>query len=300
METWRIWLGVVSFLLSVTEDFVLMTDQDNFIIGNDSYIPNKFIISVNQVRKKLARINTKKAAEPDNIPSWILKECVDILSGPVCALFNSSLREGFVPNMWKSAYIHQVPKVSPPTLLEKHIRPISLTPVLAKIMESFTCQRVINYISGVLDPQQYGSRKNSSTVHALVELIHCWQQGLDEPGKILRVLFLDYSKAFDRVDHKILLKKLANTAVSWICAFEGFVRSRYQFCGEWSLAYTSMDEQPHACTELMMAKPNWWCFALSLPTLLCATDSHCPGGDHSLQRVCQGPRCTVWSAHDYG
>ena len=63
-----------------------------------------------------------------------------------------------------------------------------------------------------------------STVHALVELIHHCQQGLDEPGKVLRVLLLDYSKAFDRVDHTILLRKLANTGipdfvVQWFTSF---------------------------------------------------------------------------------
>ena len=69
-----------SFLCSVTEDFVPMTDQDNFTNGNDSYILNKFIIRVNQVWKKLAHINTKKAPGPDNIPSWALKECAGILA----------------------------------------------------------------------------------------------------------------------------------------------------------------------------------------------------------------------------
>ena len=114
--------------------------------------------------------------------------------------------------------------MNPPTLLEKHIRPISLTPVLAKVMESFTCKWVMDHISNDLDPPQYGSVKNSSTVHAFVELIHHWQQGLDEPGKVLHVLLLDYSKAFDRVDHTILLLKLANMGVpdflvSWFTSF---------------------------------------------------------------------------------
>ena len=129
-----------SFLRSVIEGFVPITEQDNFTIGNDDYIPNKFIICKNQVWKKQARIYAKKAAGRDNIPIyvWVLKECADILAEPVCALFNSSLREGFVPIMWKSAYICPVPKISPPTVLEKHIRPSSLIPVLAKIMESFT------------------------------------------------------------------------------------------------------------------------------------------------------------------
>jgi hypothetical protein len=198
-------------------------------------------ISVDQVERKLARINVKKATGPDNIPNWILKDGACLLASPVCAVFNSSLREGYVPTTWKLAYVCALPKVNPPTQLEKHIRPISLTPVLAKVMESFTCKWVMDHISEDLDPQQYGSVKESSTVHALVELTHHWQQGLDVPGKVLRVLLLDYSKAFDRIDHTILLRKLANMGVpdflvSWFTAF---------LCGR------------QQCTKIGEAQSDW-------------------------------------------
>ncbi len=91
-------------------------------------------------------------------------------------------------------------------------------------MESFPCMWVKDLISSDIDQHQYGSVKNGSTVHALVELIHRWQQALDTPGKVVRVLLLDYSKAFDRVDHSILLRKLANMGipdflVRWFTSF---------------------------------------------------------------------------------
>lgn len=205
--------SINSFLQSVTEDFVPITPEDSFTIGQDFQVPDRYIIRVEEVQEKLAHIDTRKATGPDEIPSWILKDCAHLLASPVCAVFNSSLREGFVPTIWKSANICPLPKVNPPTQLEKHIRPISLTPVLAKVMESFTCKWVKDFIANDIDPHQYGSVQNSSTVHALVELVHRWQQALDEPGNALRVLLLDYSKAFDRVDHNILLRKLANMGI---------------------------------------------------------------------------------------
>ena len=126
--------------------------------------------------------------------------------------------------LWKSATICPLAKVNPPTILQKHIRPISLTPVLAKILESFTCQWVMDAITEDIDPHQYGSIKGSSTVHALVELVHHWQQALDTPGQLLRVLLVDFSKAFDRVDHTILLHKLSSSGapdfiIRWFTSF---------------------------------------------------------------------------------
>ncbi len=137
-----------------------------------------------------------------------------------------------MPTVWKSANIAPLAKVNPPTLLHKHIRPISLTPVLAKLMESFTCKWVMDA----------GSIKGSSTVHALVEMVHLWQQALDQQGKVLRILLLDYSKAFDRVDHTLLLQKLANSGVHdcltrWFTSFLCGRRQRTKIgdtVSEWS------------------------------------------------------------------
>ena len=150
---------------------------------------------------------------PDNIPNWILRDGACSLAGAVCALFNKSMREGYVPPIWKSANIFPLAKVNPPSILAKHIHPISLTPTLAKVMESFMYNWATGEVSESIDPKQYDSVKDSSTVHALVELIYLWQEALDNPGEVLRVLLLDYSKAFDCVDHLLLLTKLANMRV---------------------------------------------------------------------------------------
>ena len=212
------------FLWSVTSDFVPISQQDDFTNGSSPSVPDNRIISVADVQTKLNKISIKKVIGPDNIPNCILRDGACSLAGPVCALFNSSMREGYVPPIWKSANIFPLAKVNPPSILEKHIRPISLTPTLAKMMESFMCSWVTEEVSKSIDPKQYGSVKDSSTVHALVELIHLWQEALDNSGKVLLVLLLDYSKAFDCVDHLLLLTKLANMGVhdcvvKWFTSF---------------------------------------------------------------------------------
>ena len=209
---------------SVSDDLVPLSRHDTFTIGTDCTQPDEYIITVQQVEDQLAAINTNKAVGPDGIPNWILRDFAPILAPPVCALFNSSFREGYVPSLWKSADVCPLPKVTPPTRLDKHLRPISLTPIVSKAAEFYVRDWVMDLVADVLDPHQFGSLKGSSTVHALVELIHQWHTALDVPGKAVRVLLLDFRKAFDLVDHRILLQKLANTGIPnfllrWIASF---------------------------------------------------------------------------------
>ncbi len=142
----------------------------------------------------------------------------------MCALFNSSLREGDVPQIWKSADVRPLAKVPSPSILEKHLRPISLTPVLSKVLERFVASWVMEAAKNTIDKHQFGSMSGSSAVHALIELVHQWQEALDIPGRRVRLLLLDFSKAFDRVDHTLLLQKIANLGipdflVRWLTSF---------------------------------------------------------------------------------
>ena len=91
------------------------------------------------------------------------------------------------------------------------LRPISLTATLSKVLESFIFQWVMDTVTSQLDPKQFGSLKGSSTVDALISMSHCWYSNTDGNGKTVRVFLLDFSKAFDRINHKILIKKNAIT-----------------------------------------------------------------------------------------
>ena len=64
---------------------------------DDYNVLDRFVISVADVQEKLTKVNTKKATGPDNLRNWVLKDCPPLLAGPVCAIFNSSLRDGCVP-----------------------------------------------------------------------------------------------------------------------------------------------------------------------------------------------------------
>ena len=91
---------------------------------------NSLVVSVKSVCKKLSKLNPFKANGPDNIPGWLLKEHADILAGPVSDILNYSYREGRLPSSWKHASVVPVLKRKPVRKLNKHLRPISLTPIL--------------------------------------------------------------------------------------------------------------------------------------------------------------------------
>ena len=103
----------------------------------DHDVPDEFIISVTDCEQKLSKLSVHKAMRPDNIPNWILKDFSYILASPIAVIYNSSVRQSYVPPSWKQAEILPIPKVPQVTSLAKHLRPIALTPVLSKVLESF-------------------------------------------------------------------------------------------------------------------------------------------------------------------
>ena len=186
-------------------------------------VPDKYIIHTHQVEKRLSQIKLKKAIGPDNIPNWILKEYSDILAPPVSAIFNTTLRTANIPSMWLSANICPLAKVKPPTDIKKDLRPISLTPILAKTLESFPV-RWIRSECGNVDINQYGAIERSSTTHALLQILHPIFKATDKPKYFARILMIDFSKAFDHIHHQTALNKMKSNGahtvlVDWFRAF---------------------------------------------------------------------------------
>jgi len=194
-----------------------------------SSVPDEYIISPRQVEIELENISLQKATGPDDIPNWVLKTSASLLAGPITSIFNASITQSRVPTLWKSADFLPLPKISNPKSVDSDLRPISLTPVLSKLLEGFGFRWLLNHIKSSIDHLQFGNIKNCSTTHALIHLIHHWLAELDNPGSIIRCCMIDFSKAFDRIDHNILLHKLQllNTPpilLNW-CA--DFLHDRY-------------------------------------------------------------------------
>ena len=180
----------------------------DFTPVDTNHSPDEYVITPESVEKALLSIKERKSNDPDDIPNWVLKNFASVIYSPRCSLFNSSINEGYVPSLWKCANVIPINKVPRPTSINTDFRPFSLTPVLSKILDGFVFEWLAAIIMPNIDPYQYGYVKKSSTTHALVHLIHHWLNATEAPNTVIRSCLINFSKAFDRIDHTILLHKL--------------------------------------------------------------------------------------------
>ena len=134
------------------------------------------------------------------------------------------------------ADVTPLPKTKPVKEIKKQLRPISLTPSISKIAEEFIVTgHVKPAVLRILDPSQFGAIPKSSTTFALLEMVHEWSQGTDGNGSTIRSLLFDYRKAFDLIDHSILISKLsvldiAPSVINWIIDLLSDRSQRIKLC----------------------------------------------------------------------
>ena len=179
------------FLVSVSNNLPRLTnDHPTFTVYGE--IPADYIINVPVTEMALQRIKVNKSTGPDNIPAWLLRDNATVLARPLTALFNSSLREGVIPAMWKTANVIPLPKKRPPRLIENDIRPISLTPIISKTFESIIMTLVDTVLEDKINDNQYGGTSGTCTTDALVEMLHQWYEATDACNTYVRIIALDF------------------------------------------------------------------------------------------------------------
>lgn len=215
-------------------DNVSFNDDDSKTVDIDDIdtptMPEELITRC-VVHKALLELKIGSAIGPDGIPPLFLKKFASQLCTPLQTIFTHSFDEGRLPDDWKSANIIPIFKGKGKTCDPSNYRPISLTSVTGKVMEKVLKNAISKFLArhGILSRSQHGFMRGKSTQTQLLECLNDWTASIDRMDCI-DVLYLDISKAFDSISHRILLKKLQKCGIrgkyaAWISSF---LRNRTQ------------------------------------------------------------------------
>ena len=175
-----------SVFLSATPDVNI--DPTNNSLRTEMEI-SQIQVSVDDVTKHLIGLDTSKACGPDGIPARLLKECSQQ-----------------IPTEWKSADITPIHKKDSEEPAENY-RPISLLPIVSKVLERCVFNCLYDHVNNVITPLQHGFLRNRACVTQLLSVLHTIGRNLDKNIQT-DVIYLYFAKAFDTVDHNVILSKL--------------------------------------------------------------------------------------------
>ncbi|KAI5611468.1 gastrula zinc finger protein XlCGF28.1-like [Silurus asotus] len=207
-------------------DFYARFEVQNNVVARKTIPPptdQVLCLTTAEVRKTLCRVNPRKSAGPDNIPGRVLRECAEQLADVFTDIFNISLSSNIVPTCLKTTTIVPVPKKSTVSCLNDY-RPVALTPIVMKCFERLVIRHIKTQLPLSLDPMQFAYRPNRSTDDAISTTVHLALTHLDNKNSYVRMLFIDFSSAFNTIIPQHLIEKLnllgLNTSLcNWILDF---------------------------------------------------------------------------------
>ena len=181
-----------------------------------------------EIRKIINELPSKCSSGVDNISNVLLKELSSILCKPLCLITNRSMQTGIFPDLMKLAEVTPLYK-GKSREFETNYRPISLLTTMSKIVEKVVYSRVYKFLSttGQICETQYGFRSNHSCEHAVAQVVGSVLKNLENKKSTISVM-LDLSKAFNMIEHTIMLQKLELFGVRGVCLnwFKSYLENR--------------------------------------------------------------------------
>ena len=186
---------------------------------NESVIPQIF---EHDVFKRISQANKPKSGVPGDLPRKLVSEFGPEITVPITKIFSSVLNSASQgtakwPSSWKQEFGVPLQKITDPQS-EDDLRVISLTSFFSKVLEKFVLEWLMSYVGKKLDPKQFGGLKGNSVSHYLIKMINfiLYNQDYNLPIAILACI-IDFSKAFNRIDHNLLITKLSDLGVpGWL------------------------------------------------------------------------------------
>jgi len=191
---------------------------------------SSFAFRSGELRSIMMGLDSYGGTDPSGVFPLVLKKSANVLARPLASVFRVMLKRGSFPVCWRLAHVTPVPK-TPNSSFVRDYRPISITPVLSKVYEKLMASRLGRFFetAGVMPDNQYGFRKGLGTTDALLHVSHVLQSALDH-GCEAKLVQIDFSAAFDRVNHEGLLFKLRSVGVggSFFSVIQQFLTDRRQ------------------------------------------------------------------------
>ena len=170
--------------------------------GNFNFIE----VDQKQIEKKILKLDVNKASQSSDIPIKFLKENSDIFSNFLCCSFNNSIKLSISPEILKHADITPLYKKGKKDI-KGNYRPVSILPNLSKIFEKCMFEQMSQFFENIFSKYQCGFRKGFSTQQCLLAMLEKWKRSVDN-SKMFDALLTHLSKAFDCLDHELLIAKL--------------------------------------------------------------------------------------------
>ena len=171
--------------------------------GTRCFVP---LFTHEQIRDQLRALVPSIGSGPDGIPGLFLRNCSDELVRPLYHIFSHSLREANFPAAWKRAYVTPIFKSGNKQLVQNY-RPISILSNISKVFESLIYKVILHDVKNKIIPQQHGFFPGRSVETNLCTYTEYILKSLDSRTQV-DAIYTDFSKAFDKIDHAILINKL--------------------------------------------------------------------------------------------